>query len=65
VNAELLGVFMTVGQTIEDRDGKPLAVDHDILGRPFDKRYPGPLAQPKAGANSIRWRDVRAAVADQ
>ena len=33
VDAELVGVFPTVGQTIEDRYGKPIECDTDINGK--------------------------------
>jgi alpha-N-arabinofuranosidase len=55
VCAELVGVFPTVGQTIEDRDGNPLAVGTDINGREFSRPIPGPLADIKPGQNTITW----------
>jgi hypothetical protein len=55
VNAELVGVFPTVGQTIEDRDGNPITVDTDINGREFSPPIPGPLANLQQGRNTITW----------
>jgi alpha-N-arabinofuranosidase len=55
VDSRLVGVFKTVGQTIADRHGKPIAVDRDINGRMFTRRVPGPLADLKAGQNTVTW----------
>jgi len=55
VNAELVGVFPTVGQTIEDRDGNPIAIDTDINGKTFSRFIPGPLANLQRGKNAITW----------
>jgi dienelactone hydrolase len=55
VNAELVGVFPTVGQTIEDRYGKPITVDADLNGRTFAPPVCGPLADLKSGINTIVW----------
>ena len=55
VNAELVGVFPTVGQTIEDRFGKPIVVDTDINGRRFAPPICGPLADLQSGSNAITW----------
>jgi len=55
VNAELVGVFPTVGQTIEDRYGNPIQVDADINGRKHATSLPGPLAELQRGRNSIVW----------
>ena len=55
VTADLVGVFATVGQTIEDRYGHPLSVSTDILGRPFARPLPGPLAGLRSGPNTIAW----------
>jgi hypothetical protein len=55
VNGELVGVFPTVGQTIEDRDGRPLVVDTDFNGRRFSRPVPGPLADLQEGKNTISW----------
>jgi hypothetical protein len=55
VDAELVGVFPTVGQTIEDRDGKPIKVDTDINGRKLTQPIAGPLTDLKQGLNKIIW----------
>ncbi len=55
VNSELVGVFPTVGQTIEDRSGNRITVDADINGRKFEKPPTGPLANLKQGQNTITW----------
>ena len=55
VNAELVGVFPTVGQTIEDRYGRPIQVDTDINGRKYSRSVVGPLADLKQGLNTIVW----------
>ena len=53
VGAELVGVFPTVGQTIEDRDGNPLTIDTDMNGKEFSRPIPGPLADLQPGKNTI------------
>ncbi len=55
VDAKLVGIFPTVGQTLEDRDGKPLAVDTDINGKRYAPPVPGPLADLKSGLNTVVW----------
>ncbi|MGO9204266.1 MAG: right-handed parallel beta-helix repeat-containing protein [Limisphaerales bacterium] len=55
VNAGWVNVFCTVGQTIEDRYGRPIAVDRDINGKEFSPPIAGPLADLKLGRNAIRW----------
>ena len=55
VNAELVGVFPTVGQTIEDRYGNPITVDADFNGKKFTEPIAGPLADLKQGKNTIMW----------
>lgn len=55
VNAQLVGVFPTVGQTIEDRDGNPIEVGADINGKRFVRPIPGPLATLHRGKNTISW----------
>ena len=55
VDATLVGVFPTVGQTIEDRHGKPLRVDVDMLGQERTQPVVGPLATLKPGENSVNW----------
>ena len=55
VNAELVGIFPTVGQTIEDRYGRPIKVDTDINGSKFPRPVAGPLADLKRGLNTVVW----------
>ncbi len=55
VNAELVGVFPTVGQTIEDRYGNPIKVDTDFNGRKYSRPVAGPLADLKQGENTVTW----------
>jgi hypothetical protein len=55
VNAELLGVFPTVGQAIEDRYGNPIKVNADINGKKYTRPIAGPLADLKKGPNTIVW----------
>jgi len=60
VDAPLVGVMPTVGQTIEDRDGRPIRVKTDLFGRRRDRPVAGPLADPADGANTIEWSLDRA-----
>ncbi len=55
VNAALVGVFRTVGQTLEDRDGKPLQVNTDINQKEYARPIAGPLADLQNGLNTIVW----------
>ena len=55
VDATLVGVFSTVGQTIEDRYGDPITVDTDFLGRRFASPIAGPLGEPQSGENVVSW----------
>jgi len=55
VDAELVGIFPTVGQTIEDRYGHPIKVDTDINGRKLTQPIVGPLTDLKQGVNTIVW----------
>ncbi len=55
VDAKLVGVFPTVGQTIEDRFGKPIEVNADIDGKKYTRSIAGPLADLKKGLNTIAW----------
>ena len=55
VDSKLVGVFPTVGQTIEDRYGKPICVDSDINGKKRTQPVAGPLADLKQGRNVITW----------
>jgi len=55
VDADLVGVFSTVGQTIEDRSGNPIKVDTDINGKKFADPIAGPLANIQQGKNTFEW----------
>ena len=55
VDADLVGVFATVGQSIEDRNGNPLTVDTDFNGEKFLRPIPGPVAGLQRGSNVITW----------
>lgn len=55
VNSDLVGVFPTVGQTIEDRYGNPVEVNADINGKRYASPIAGPLADLKKGLNVISW----------
>jgi hypothetical protein len=56
VNAALVGIFPTVGQTIEDVHGESLGVNSDINGKEYAPPISGPLADLKHGLNAITWR---------
>ncbi len=55
VDAGLVGIFSTVGQTIEDRSGNPIMVDTDINGKKLTEPFAGPLADIKQGENIYEW----------
>jgi len=55
VDAKLVGVFPTVGQTIEDRYGNPICVDSDLNGKKRTRPVAGPLVDPTQGPNSVVW----------
>lgn len=55
VDSKLVGVFPTVGQTIEDREGSKITVNTDINGRKFTNPVPGPLSDLKQGVNTVTW----------
>lgn len=54
VDSDLVGVFSLAGQSIADRAGRPIRVDHDSLGNQRERPFPGPLASPGA-TNVLRW----------
>ncbi len=62
VDATLFGVFPTVGQALEDRFGKSIAVTADVNGRSYAPPLPGPLADLKPGLNRMEWPIKRAEV---
>jgi alpha-N-arabinofuranosidase len=55
VDAKLVGIFPTVGQTIEDRHGRPIKVDTDINGKKLSQPIPGPIKDLRKGLNTITW----------
>lgn len=55
VDAELVGIFPTVGQTMEDRYGRPIRIDADINDRKLTRPIAGPLTHLKQGVNTIVW----------
>jgi hypothetical protein len=55
VESKVVGVFPTVGQTIEDRYSRPIKVDTDINGRKLTQPIAGPLTDLKEGLNTIIW----------
>jgi len=55
VDAKLVGIFPTVGQTIEDHYGHPIKVDTDIHGKRFTQPISGPLTNLQQGVNTITW----------
>jgi hypothetical protein len=55
VNADLVGIFSTVGQTIEDRYGNPIRVDTDVNSKKFTEPITGPLADIQRGNNTFEW----------
>ena len=55
VDKELVGVFSTVGQTIEVRHGEPIKISRDWNGMEYSQPLPGPLANLKQGVNKIDW----------
>lgn len=55
VDQDLVGVFSTIGQTIEDRDGRPIRVDTDFYADPRGKALPGPLAEIGAENVAVSW----------
>jgi alpha-N-arabinofuranosidase len=55
VNAKLVGILTTTGQTIEDRYGNPITVNTDINGKKFTRPSPGPLSNLSEGLNKIEW----------
>lgn len=55
ITGKFIGKFPVTGQTIEDRDGKPIKVNTDINGRLFSKPNVGPVSDIKTGTNTIQW----------
>jgi len=55
IGGEFVGVFPTVGQTIEDRYGKAIKVDTDFNGKKYARPTAGPVANLKQGENTVTW----------
>jgi hypothetical protein len=55
VNSGLVGVLPTVGQTIEDADGRSLRVETDLFGQPRTAPVVGPMANLAPGENTLHW----------
>lgn len=55
VDGALVGVFPTVGQTIEDARGQPIRVETDLFGQPRAAPIAGPLANLAPGENTLDW----------
>jgi alpha-N-arabinofuranosidase len=55
IDPEMVGIFSTVGQTIENRYGNPIKVDTDISGKKFTIPIAGPLADIQQGKNTFEW----------
>ncbi len=64
VGGKLVGLFTTVGQTIEDRAGDPITVDRDILGQKRERTIPGPLSEVDPGRCALSWENVKRAALD-
>lgn len=58
VSDDLVGVFPTAGQTIEDRHGNALTVDTDFAGEKRSCPLAGPLANKGAGSYVIEWKTL-------
>ena len=55
IDSELVGIFSTIGQTLEDRYGNPIRVDTDINGKKFTESIAGPLSDIQQGKNTFEW----------
>jgi hypothetical protein len=55
VDKNLVGVFTTTGQTIEDKYANAITVNTDINGKLFKKPVVGPVSTLNEGLNSIVW----------
>jgi hypothetical protein len=55
ITGKFIGKFTATGQTIEDRDGKPIKVNTDINGKLFSKPKVGPVSDLQIGTNTIKW----------
>lgn len=55
VDDKLVGIFTTTGQSIADKNAKPITVNADINGKLFKKPIVGPISTLNEGANNIVW----------
>ncbi|MFW6114439.1 MAG: right-handed parallel beta-helix repeat-containing protein [bacterium] len=55
LDAKYFGVFPTVDQALEDRQGHPIRVDTDLHGRHRSHSVVGPLADLRKGNNQVQW----------
>lgn len=55
IHRDFIGVYSSMNQEIEDPDGSPITLDHDLLGRPRDRTQPvaGPFADLRPGDNTF------------
>jgi len=56
VNPKVVGLFSLTGQTTEDKDGTPIALDCDMLGVPRALLYPtvGPIEKLSGKTNVVK-----------
>ncbi len=62
VDKSLVGVFSTLGQTIEDKNGIAISVNTDISGHTFEEPTVGPSSSLAEGLNTITWDRSRGSV---
>jgi hypothetical protein len=55
IDKKLVGVFSTIGQSIEDQQGKAITVNTDFNGTSFEKPTVGPISDLSEGINAITW----------
>ncbi|MFO7906363.1 MAG: right-handed parallel beta-helix repeat-containing protein [Pirellulaceae bacterium] len=53
IDAEYFGIFPTVNQAMEDRNGTPIQVERDLQGQLRSRPLVGPLADLQKGTNKI------------
>jgi hypothetical protein len=56
ITYDLVGTFKLTGQGLEDHEGTPLSVDHDMLGAVRNRQSPtaGPIENLRPGRNTIQ-----------
>jgi hypothetical protein len=55
IDQKLVGVFSTIGQAIEDQQGKAITVNTDFNGKSFKTPAVGPISDLSEGINAISW----------